>query len=363
MPMANVKLSLRGVGKFYGAVAALKPTSLDVPEGEFLTLLGPSGSGKTTLLQLLAGLIEPDEGEIWIDGRMANGLAPNKRDIGLVFQNYALFPHLTVAENIAFPLQMRGVGAVEIKRRTGEILDIVRLPDVGDRFPLQLSGGQQQRIAFARCAVYRPSVILMDEPLGALDRKLRDQMQAEIRRLHRELGATILYVTHDQEEAMAMSDRICLLNEGAIAQIGTPTELYFAPKSLFAADFLGSANMLKGKVTARDGETLRVALGTGEITGRSDASLGIADDVVVVIRPEAVSLLGEGREADNVVEARIEQRTMIGPLTRLEARLADDVKLASLALTTPELGTVDQGATVRLGWKADSAIVLVAGRT
>src|SRR5690606_24648249 len=213
-------------------------------EGEFLTLLGPSGSGKSTLLMAIAGLNNPDDGEIWIDGKLATFLPPFQRDIGMVFQNYALFPHMTIFENIAFPLRMRGTEAATIKTKVADVLDKVQLSHVAQRLPRELSGGQQQRIALARCFVYQPSIILMDEPLGALDKKLRDALQLEIKQLHEDLGITVLYVTHDQEEAMVMSDRICLMNNARIEQIGTPDELYHRPKTVYAADFLGESNFM-----------------------------------------------------------------------------------------------------------------------
>ena len=251
--MHQPKLRTRDLRKTYGPIVALAGANIDLEEGEFLTLLGPSGSGKTTMLMLIAGLAQPDSGEVWIDGRLATYAPPHKRDIGMVFQNYALFPHLTVAENIAFPLRMRGQSETDIRREVARVLDLVQLPEIGDRLPRALSGGQQQRIALARCIVYRPSIVLMDEPLGALDKKLRDQMKLEIKRLHTELGITVLYVTHDQEEAMIMSDRICLMNNSRIEQIGSPAELYFSPRSVFAADFIGESNLLDGQVAAVDG--------------------------------------------------------------------------------------------------------------
>ena len=231
-------------------MVALAGADLELREGEFLTLLGPSGSGKTTLLMIVAGLIQPDGGEVSIDGRLATYAPPFKRDVGMVFQNYALFPHLSVGENIAFPLRMRRVPEATIQQEVRRILEVVRLPDVGGRLPRALSGGQQQRIALARCMVYKPSIILMDEPLGALDKKLRDQMQLEIKQLHAELRITVLYVSHDQEEAMIMSDRICLMRDGHIEQIGTPDELYFQPRTRFAAEFLGESNVprLQGRL-------------------------------------------------------------------------------------------------------------------
>ena len=214
--MVSSSLRIRELCKRYGDFVALAPTSLDVAKGEFLTLLGPSGSGKTTLLSLIAGLAHPDEGQILIDNADVTHSPAYDRDIGVVFQTYALFPHMTIEDNIAFPLKMRKLSDAEARRRTAEALETVRLPHVAKRYPRELSGGQQQRIALARCIVYRPAIILMDEPLGALDKKLRDQMQLEIKRIHRELGTTIVYVTHDQEEAMTMSDRIGPMNACAL---------------------------------------------------------------------------------------------------------------------------------------------------
>lgn len=241
------KLEIRGLAKRYDAVVALSPTNLKVRAGEFLTLLGPSGSGKTTLLQMIAGLTRPSEGTILIDGRDATGMPAGRRGIGMVFQSYALFPHMTVAENIAYPLRMRGQAREEILPAVEAALRTVRMDAFADRRPHELSGGQQQRIALARCFVYNPCVILLDEPLGALDKRLREHMQLEIRRFHKELGATFIYVTHDQEEALSLSDRICLMNHSCVEQVGTPQEIYYRPVSRFAADFIGHSNIVEGE--------------------------------------------------------------------------------------------------------------------
>src|SRR5688572_1487634 len=247
---AKTKLKTVALSKHYDQVVALAGADLEVSEGEFVTLLGPSGSGKTTLLMMVAGLVQPSGGEVWIDGKLSTYLPPHLRDIGMVFQNYALFPHLSVAENIAFPLRMRRMAEAAIGKEVERILDLVQLPQVARRLPRELSGGQQQRIALARCLVYKPSIVLMDEPLGALDKKLRDQMQLEIKALQRRLGITVVYVTHDQEEAMTMSDRICLMNHARIEQIDSPENLYFRPRSVFAADFLGDSNIFKARLAA-----------------------------------------------------------------------------------------------------------------
>jgi putative spermidine/putrescine transport system ATP-binding protein len=242
------KLHAQGLGKTYDKTVALHPIELKIRSGELLTLLGPSGSGKTTFLQLICGLIEPTTGRLEIDGKDFTYTSANQRDIGVVFQNYALFPHLTVMENVLFPLQMRKESPGDARKKAERSLEMVGLELLGKRFPIELSGGQQQRVALARCLVYSPSIILMDESLSALDRKLRESMQIEIKRIHRETGATIVFVTHDQEEALALSDRICLMNGGRIEQLGSPEDIYERPDSAFAANFIGITNLLRGRV-------------------------------------------------------------------------------------------------------------------
>jgi len=356
------KLTIRAVRKTYGPVVALADAALDLGEGEFLTLLGPSGSGKTTLLMVVAGLIQPDRGEVWIDGRLATYLPSFKRDIGMVFQNYALFPHLTVHENIAFPLRMRRTPEATIAREVKRVLEVVRLPDVGERLPRQLSGGQQQRIALARCIVYRPSIILMDEPLGALDKKLRDQMQLEIKHLHTQLGITVLYVTHDQEEAMIMSDRICLMNEGRIEQVGTPDELYFRPHTAFVADFLGESNILEGTVAGADGDTVTVsgvAGATVRVQARADVKA--AGRVRFMVRPERMVVLAPGDDAPNVVEGVLRDVILVGGVTKYYVALADGRVVSATRLTAGPASPTVAGAPVRLGWAVDGAVLLPDG--
>ncbi len=355
------KLSIKNVWKSYGSVTALKETSLEVPEGEFLTLLGPSGSGKTTLLMALAGLILPDGGEIWIDGALATYAPSHERDIGMVFQNYALFPHLTIYENIAFPLRMRRMREAEIDRKVRNILEIVRLPHVAQRFPSELSGGQQQRIALARCTVYQPSIVLMDEPLGALDKKLRDQMQIEIKTLHNELKTTILYVTHDQEEAMSMSDRICLMNDGRIQQLGTPNDLYFTPNSIFTALFLGGANMLPVARKGREnGFDVYEGPGGGPIhvSPAERTPQPAAGDLSIMVRPEHIRLLANDEPAENSAQVRIRDSVMVGPVTRYFAELADGTDVTFTQLTVSPTRSASPGEVVRIGWAAARSVVL-----
>ena len=252
----GAKIQLRNLSRRFGGQAAVDGISLDVPAGSFVSLLGPSGSGKTTTLNLIAGFLTPDAGDILFDDRSVADVPPHHRDIGMVFQSYALFPHLTVAHNVAFPLRMRTrLAKADIERRVAETLALVRMEDYGGRYPRQLSGGQQQRVAMARALVSHPRLLLMDEPLGALDKKLRDQMQFEIKRIHRSVGTTFIYVTHDQSEALTMSDLVVLMHRGRIAQTGTPRELYTEPANVFVADFIGDSNLLNGRVTAIEGDS------------------------------------------------------------------------------------------------------------
>ena len=359
--MQQPKLKTRDLRKTYGPVVALTGANIDLDEGEFVTLLGPSGSGKTTMLMMIAGLVQPDSGEVWIDGRLATYAPPHKRDIGMVFQNYALFPHLTVAENIAFPLRMRGMGEVAIQREVARVLELVQLPEVGHRLPRALSGGQQQRIALARCIVYRPSIVLMDEPLGALDKKLRDQMKLEIKRLHTELGISVLYVTHDQEEAMIMSNRVCLMNDSRIEQIGSPADLYFSPRSVFAADFIGESNLLDAQVSGVDGRDVTLFGSAGVLLKakiRDGFTVQPGEAVKLMVRPEMLSVLQAGGKADNVLEARLIDVILVGGVTKTYARLADGKLVAATGLTQGPLDAVGTDVSIRLGWAKESGVVL-----
>ncbi|MGN6668188.1 MAG: ABC transporter ATP-binding protein [Trinickia sp.] len=365
--MAAINLQISGLSKRYGDFIALAPTDLDVAQGEFLTLLGPSGSGKTTLLSLIAGLAQADSGAILINGDDVTDGAPYDRDIGMVFQNYALFPHMTVAENIAFPLQMRRVNSAVAKKRVAQALEMVHLPHLAGRYPRELSGGQQQRIALARCMVYRPSIILMDEPLGALDKKLRDHMPLEIKRIHRELGTTIIYVTHDQEEAMTMSDRICLMNAGTIAQLGTPSDLYFRPKSVFVADFLGESNLLDAKVTARDGDQVQVTM-HGEDKGRAmvyDPQVQSGREIKLMLRPQNLRVhSSQGANApDGATMSAILTDVMVtGGMTKLYMqRRQQGAEMSNLVASFPtnRLGArYEIGQTLNLSWSATDAVAI-----
>lgn len=356
----HTKLNIKGLTKTYGAVTALDQIDLLLADGEFLTMLGPSGSGKSTLLWAVAGLNDPDGGEVWIDGTNATYVPPSQRDIGMVFQNYALFPHMTVADNISFPLEMQKMPRSSRREAVDNALDMVKLPGLGERFPSQLSGGQQQRIALARAFVSNPSIVLMDEPLGALDKKLRDHLQLEIKHIHEELGTTILYVTHDQEEAMVMSDRICLMNAGRIEQIGTPKELYFKPVSLFAADFLGESNMIEGIIEQGGDADTEVAArlpGVGEIKTLSSRPWKSGERVVHMTRPEAVELLDGKESRVNETSGTVQEVVISGAVTKLFVDVGED-QVMQVSLLTRAARRIEKGDNVRLGWDADVGVLL-----
>jgi putative spermidine/putrescine transport system ATP-binding protein len=291
MASHGARVSLAGLAKHYGSVVALAPTDLEIEPGEFFSLIGPSGSGKSTLLGAVAGFLPPTAGRIEIDGEDVVAIPPYRRNLGMVFQNYALFPHMSVFENIAFPLRLRNVSNGEIKLRVEHMLDTVRLGYAGDRSPAQLSGGQQQRVALARAAVYGPRLLLMDEPLGALDKNLREEMQYEIRQFHAALGVTILYVTHDQDEAATMSSRIGIMKDGRIAQIGRPRDLYEKPRNAFIAGFLGEANLFEVKNVQPNGSgSVMATTSEGLILASSSIAAAAGAVLVACVRPEAIQI-------------------------------------------------------------------------
>jgi spermidine/putrescine ABC transporter ATP-binding subunit len=350
-------LVVTGIRRQFGSVTALQDVDLSVHPGELLTLLGPSGSGKTTLLKLIAGFDTADAGRIVLSGRDITFASPAARDIGMVFQNYALFPHLTVAQNIAFPLQMRRVARAEIADRVRDVLKLVDLPAYGERLPKALSGGQQQRVALARAIVYNPGLLLLDEPFGALDRKLREQMQLEVRRLQRRLGLTTIFVTHDQEEALVLSDRIVVMNEGRIVQVDTPTALYRSPNSRFVADFLGESNLFRGEYRG-DG---RIAL-EGGMTLRSNPVAGAEPGAVVevLLRPERPRLLASGECADNAFRAEVVEFIYVGNASKYRLRLAGGVELIVRWPPEPGHETLVPGATLGVGWSRGDLQILAA---
>jgi putative spermidine/putrescine transport system ATP-binding protein len=351
---AAPKLIAEQLGKTYGLTVALKPTDLRVAAGELMTILGPSGSGKTTLLQIICGLVEPTGGRLFIDGADHTHTPAHRRHIGVVFQNYALFPHLTVAENVSFPLQMRRIAARDLRTRVAAALDMVGLGALAARFPRELSGGQQQRVALARCFVYQPSLILMDEPLGALDRKLREAMQIEIKRLHRDTGATILFVTHDQEEALALSDRICLMNDGAVAQIGTPQDIYEQPRTSFVADFIGLSNTLRGRVAATR-DRLVTPDGAFAIPPQMRQHAAAGQDATLVVRPEHVEI---GDEAPDRVAGTVVETVYAGAETRLFVALGSGTVIT--VRRPAGARAIGLGETVFVFWAPHSARFLTS---
>jgi spermidine/putrescine ABC transporter ATP-binding subunit len=343
------------IEKQYGSVYAVNDVSLDIAPGEFLTLLGPSGSGKTTTLMMLAGFEIPTAGEIYVDDDPIAAVPPFRRNIGMVFQNYALFPHMTVGENIAFPLQMRKVSKSEIARQSKEVLELVGLPGYEGRYPRQLSGGQQQRIAVARALVFNPRVLLMDEPLGALDKQLRERLQLEIKALHDQLGVTIIYVTHDQEEALVMSDRIAVMNDGRIEQCGPPTELYDEPTSRFVATFIGESNFIEGTISRIEGDTARVvAPGLAELTAPVKAGLAQGATVALTVRPEKIVASENGASpAMNSAMGRVEDVIFVGEMRRYVVELAGGQRLVLKAQNRSGIRSFDRGDTVQVAWNVD----------
>lgn len=338
MADSNIVLSLTNVGQRYGALDVLSDVNLEVERGHFVSLLGPSGCGKSTLLSIIAGILSQTSGAVCLNGKVVDALPPYQRDIGMVFQDYALFPHLSVFDNIAFGIRMRRKCAdIEITTRVEEMLELVRLPGLGNRYPSQLSGGQQQRVAIARALAPRPSLLLMDEPLSNLDAKVRESMRLELKAIQRSTGITTVYVTHDQEEAMALSDRVVVMKAGRLEQIGAPQEIYWKPTTRFVADFVGRANIIEGKFIADAAGNIDFHAATG-LQLRSAAPEGeLSDYTAAVIRPEQIHL---GRAAtsasENVFEAKVVATQFTGALTLLLCHAGKQELQVLCANTRPE---------------------------
>ncbi|MEB0206924.1 ABC transporter ATP-binding protein [Pseudomonas sp. CCC3.1] len=352
---SEVLVSFRGVQKSYdGENLIVKDLNLDIRKGEFLTLLGPSGSGKTTSLMMLAGFETPTAGEILLAGRAINNVPPHKRDIGMVFQNYALFPHMTVAENLGFPLSVRGLNRTDISERVKKVLSMVQLEAFAQRYPAQLSGGQQQRVALARALVFEPQLVLMDEPLGALDKQLREHMQMEIKHIHQRLGVTVVYVTHDQGEALTMSDRVAVFHQGEIQQIAPPRTLYEEPSNTFVANFIGENNRLNGRLHSQDGERCVVELSRGEKVQALAVNVGrTGDPVTLSIRPERISLKGSSESCANRFTGRVEEFIYLGDHVRVRLEVCgknDFFVKQPIAELDPALAV---GDVVPLGWQVE----------
>ncbi|MDZ7828157.1 MAG: ABC transporter ATP-binding protein [Halofilum sp. (in: g-proteobacteria)] len=353
-------VELRDVVKAFGDLTALHRANLTVPDGSFVTFLGPSGCGKTTSLRMIAGLLEPTEGDIFVRGKRVNDIPIHRRNLGLVFQNYALFPHKTIYDNVAFGLKYRDVPADEVRKRVRDALELVQLPQVEDRRPNQLSGGQQQRIALARAIVIRPDVLLLDEPLSALDANLREEMRVELKRIQRELGIATVFVTHDQAEALAMSDKVVVMNHGRIEQEGTPEEVYNQPNTEFVARFLGSSNILDGKVASVDGDAVRVQVNDGpEILAQADASRRPEAGATVRLAVRAERLLlaetHQQEEGTTLIDATVSTVDYQGQVVRyfLEAG-----PLELQAINTIDRHPFAEGAKVQARVRASDCVLL-----
>jgi putative spermidine/putrescine transport system ATP-binding protein len=358
--MAEPLVRFEGVRKIYGTdgPAAVQELNLDIARGELLTLLGPSGSGKTTTLMMLAGFEAPTAGRILLEGRNIAPMPPHRRGIGVVFQSYALFPHMSVAENVAFPLSIRGIPRAERDARVARALAMVRLEGFADRRPAQLSGGQQQRVALARALVFEPPIVLLDEPLGALDKALREEMQLEIRHLHQRLGVTMMYVTHDQAEALTLSDRIAVFEGGRVRQVADPRRLYEEPADAFVAGFVGENNLLPGRILGRDGGTCRVRLACGPIVeARAVDCGGPGEACLVAIRPEriAVAAVPAAELGEGALPATLREAIFLGDHVRLRLSLGEGGEI--LAKRPAGMGALPEpGGPAAIAWAEGAAL-------
>ncbi|MCV9878058.1 ABC transporter ATP-binding protein [Brenneria izbisi] len=345
----GTEIRLQGITRRFGQTVAVDNLNLTIAPGEFVTLLGASGSGKTTTLMMVGGFTAPSAGRILLGGKDVTDMPPAKRDLGVVFQNYSLFPHLSVARNLAFPLEMRGESSGAIRKKVADALEIVQLADKGHRLPRELSGGQQQRIALARALIYEPQALLMDEPLGALDKKLREHMQLEIKRLHTSSGSTVLFVTHDQEEALTLSDRVAVMQDGRMAQIDAPQLLYEQPANRRVAEFIGQSNFIGGRILSVQANGYQVVLDSGEaISGRGVAGLAAGQRVLAVLRPEKIRLTALGILP---VKAIVTDVLYLGHTVKVTLRLNDATELLVQAQNIHLEKALTPGMTVSLGWQ------------
>ena len=353
---------LEKVRKSFGPVIAVDDVSFAIEPSEFITLLGPSGSGKTTTLMMIAGFDHPTEGEIYIDGTPIVGVPPYRRGIGMVFQNYALFPHMTVAENVGFALKQRGAAKAEIAGRVAETLDIVRLRGYEARYPRQLSGGQQQRVALARAIIFHPRVLLMDEPLSALDKQLREELQLEMKRLHQQLGITFIYVTHDQREALIMSDRIAVMNQGRIEQAGSPSDLYDRPATRFVAGFIGESNFLEGEVAGQQGRDVAVRIAGATVIAVSGRPLAFGAPAVLAVRPEKIGFRDLAvpplQARLNMVEAVVRDVAFVGEMHRYVLEIAPGVTLVAKQQHRFQMKARAPGERVMAEWHVEDSLVV-----
>jgi len=344
-----------------GETLVVKDLNLNIRAGEFLTMLGPSGSGKTTTLMMLAGFEVPTHGRILLEGRPIDNVPPHMRNIGMVFQNYALFPHMTVAENLAFPLEVRRVSKADIESKVRRALEMVKLAAFINRRPGQLSGGQQQRVALARALVFEPKLVLMDEPLGALDKQLREQMQLEIKHIHRGLGVTVVYVTHDQGEALTMSDRIAVFNDGVIQQLASPDDLYERPQNSFVAQFIGENNKLRGTIVAMNGSGCQVEVdGGGKVDAMAIKVAGVGTLTTLSLRPERVRLNPTNGACSNVFSAKVEELIYLGDHTRVRTSVCGNNDFVIKVPNAEGVPTLAPGANVSVGWRKEDCRALDA---
>ncbi len=344
---------------FDGETLVIKNLNLEIAQGEFLTMLGPSGSGKTTTLMMLAGFETPTHGEIYLDNQPIGNIPPHKRNIGMVFQNYALFPHMTVNENLAYPLEVRKRSKNEIKERVARALEMVELQGFGGRFPAQLSGGQQQRVALARALVFEPHLVLMDEPLGALDKNLREQMQYEIKHIHESLNVTVVYVTHDQSEAMTMSNRVAVFDDGVIQQLSTPDVLYEEPQNAFVAQFIGENNKLSGEVAEIAGDRCLVKVDTGEMVTALKVNVDQnGKRTTLSLRPERITLNPEPGSLENVFEGTIKELIYLGDHLRTRIDVCGNDEFIVKVPNAAGRLKVNKGEKIRVGWTAEDCRAL-----
>ncbi|MBZ8131845.1 ABC transporter ATP-binding protein [Afifella sp. IM 167] len=358
--MRGGSIRLEGIRKDYGNTTAVSDVTLDIPSGQFVSLLGPSGSGKTTTLMMIAGFVPVTKGAILIDEANVSGLPPQRRNLGVVFQNYALFPHLSVAENIAFPLRVRKHSAAEIDERVKWALDMVRLSGLEKRLPGALSGGQQQRVALARAIVYHPPVVLMDEPLGALDKNLRYQMQVEIKEIQQRLGMTVVYVTHDQEEAMNMSDVIVIMNHGRIEQLGEPRRVYEEPSSIFTGNFLGEANLIRGKPVEGEG-VMSTADGRRLSAARTFSDATLSEAAGHFVRPEKISLSRQGAGGEesgtNALHGSVSRVSFLGNVIRYGIDIGEDTLLTADCHNGTQEDVFSEGDAVVATWRSADSLM------
>ena len=351
-------LRLDGISKTYGSVVAVHPLSLTVPSGSLVALLGPSGCGKTTTLRIVAGLEEPDRGRVFLDEEDITDIPCNRRKLGLVFQNYALFPHMSIADNVSFGLRMSGLDRAQVRSRTQDALALVQLAGLDARFPAMLSGGQQQRVALARTLVMRPQALLLDEPLGALDKNLRESMQFELRRLQRGLGITTVMVTHDQEEALTLSDLVVVMNEGRIVQVGAPQEIYDRPQTRFVAEFLGTANIFACSA-GRGASEARIARGDGQAVTVPIAASPARDRFLLAVRPERIALSATAPAGPFALAGRVRGQVFRGDNSIYEVEVAGlPSPVYVQARHDPAEANLAPGAAVHLAWAAASGVVL-----